>query len=114
MSATEKRLGKIERAHFGLGGYQQSQFGLFLLLSSPPIAIGTMISGGWGTQIKATEHTEWTEEDRIRGFGEACVKINNLLNDAKVTNVAGLVGIPVEVELLGLELKDWRVLKEVL
>ena len=42
------------------------------------------------------------------------MRLNALLQDAKVTHVGELVGVPVEVTFDGMTLQSWRVLKEVL
>lgn len=109
-----KRLGKIQRAVFGTGGYQDAQFGLFLTLGGESWGVQTSIEGGWGLGIKCGERCAWTEEDRTRHFGDAMRKINQLLLDAKVDDVTKLVGVPVEVTFDSLKMTDWRVLKEVL
>lgn len=108
---TEKRLGKITRATFGFGGYQDAMIGLNLEFGGDGWGVGTF-HGAWGN--KRSQHTKWTEEDRIKQLGETCLKLRDLLIDAKENNVNGLIGTPVEVEFEGNCLKDYRILTEVL
>ena len=68
--------------------------------------------GAWA--IKRSDYCKWTEEDRVRQLGEMVMRLNALLQDAKVTHVGELVGVPVEVTFDGMTLQSWRVLKEVL
>ncbi len=110
----EKMLGKIKKARFGIGGYQYAMIGLWLDLGGEEWGVNTSIDAGWSLMIKVGENTKWSEEDRSRQFAEAMRKINQLLIDAKVYSVDQLAGIPVEAEFERMQLKDWRVLKEVL
>jgi hypothetical protein len=110
----EKKLGKIESVSFGLGGYQGAMIGLHVTLGD----------GGWGVcdtesawdaeQIKHTEHTKWTEEDRDKQYSEIMRSVSKLLSQAKVESIDKLKGIPIEASFDGMVLKDWRILKEVL
>lgn len=68
--------------------------------------------GYWATKI--THGTQWTEADRIKALGEVMMRLNALLQIAKVSNTNQLVGIPVEVETKDNMLVSWRVLTEVL
>lgn len=109
-----KELGKISSVRFGEGGYQDCQFGLFMSFSFAGSGVQTSIDGGWSRSLKVSEHTKWSEEDRLRQFGECMVKINDLMIKAKVSDIQKLVGIPIEAEFDGNLLKDWRILEEVL
>lgn len=112
---TEKRIGKITAAIFGVGGYQDAAFGLSLTFESKRGAwgVGTFINGGWCPgRIDPDKHCQWTEEDRGRQQIEMCRKIAETLNAAAVDDVAKLVGKPVEVTFEGNRLKDWRILTE--
>lgn len=112
---SEKVLGKITAAKFGYGGYQDMQFGAWFCLQwGGGMGTWRSIEGGWALNIKCRESCDWTEEDRTRGFGEAMRAINQLMLDAKVTDFSALVGKPIEVEVEHLQLKSWRILKEVL
>jgi hypothetical protein len=84
----------------------------------------TLGNGSWGVgdskanwdseQIKWTEHTKWTEEERDGWYAEIMRYVSSLLKDAKVDSVDKLKGKPVEVTLDGNQLKSWRILTEVL
>lgn len=109
----EKRLGKITKARYGHGGYQDAQFGLSLSFESGCLATSDF-KGTWSASIECTEHCKWTEADRSRQNDETARFIDKLLIDAKVGDVSKLVGIPVELEFDSLMLKGWRILTEVL
>jgi len=110
----DKRLGKIEKVYFGIGGYQDACIGINF----------TLTGDGWGVcdnrtawdaeKVHVTEHSKWTEEDRDSEYSKIVRYISKLLCDAKVETVDGLEGIPVEVEFNGMCLKEWRILTEVL
>jgi hypothetical protein len=106
-------LGKIAKAEFGYGGYQEIMFGLSLTFEGQNWGVGTFI-GEWSLDIEADEHKKWTEEDRSRAFDKAMRKLNETLHLAKVQYVSQLKGIPVEVTFDGNVLSDWRILTEVL
>lgn len=107
----ETRLGKIEKCEFGFGGYQNAMIGIQFVLSSAGWGCGDF----WGDwSMERTEHCKWTEAERVNHLGEVCMRISQLLSDAKVDSVTKLVGLPIEVTFDGLSLKSWRVLKEVL
>lgn len=107
-----KELGKITKAQFGRGGYQDCQIGLTLNLGGPEGWGTSTFSGFWAQE--RSERSQWTEEDRITALGKVVMELNKILEDAKVEHVGELVGIPVEATFDGNILKDWRVLKEVL
>lgn len=111
----EKKLGKIESVSFGLGGYQGAMLGLHVTLS---VGVGVFVGdsrANWDAeQIKWTEHTQWSEEDRDGWYSEIMRYVSSLLKDAKVDTVDKLKGKPVEVTFDGNTLKEWRILTEVL
>ena len=84
----------------------------------------TLGASGWGVgdsranwdveQIKWSEHSKWSEEDRDVWYAEIMRYVSKLLKDAKVDSVDKLKGKPVEVTLDGNLLKEWRILTEVL
>jgi hypothetical protein len=84
----------------------------------------TLGTSGWGVgdsranwdseQIKWTEHTQWSEEDRDGWYSEIMRYVSTLLKEAKVDSVDKLKGKPVEVTFEGNTLKEWRILTEVL
>jgi hypothetical protein len=107
----EEKLAKIERASFGMGGYQDAMIGISFTLSGQ----------GWGTNdfwgywaLKRSEYCKWSEEDRLKDLGKTVLRIRELLKDSKKDSVEGLVGVPVMVKFEGNMLKEWRILTEVI
>lgn len=85
-----KELGKIKKAEYGFGGYQDTMMGLTLQL------------GG----------ESWGVGDFIRA--EETPRLKKLLIDTKSQSVAQLVNKPIEITFDGNVMKEWRVLTEVL
>lgn len=114
---SDKKLGKISSARFGIGGYQDAMIGLHLQFRMGPSGIG-MDKCAWDPAlIECRESAEWTEEDRDRHFSEIVRFVSKLLSEAKVKSVPELVGVPVEVEMTEEgcgSFIDFRVLTEVL
>lgn len=111
----EKKLGKICKATFGIGGYQGSMLGLHLVFSGTDgWGVGSTKSTWDSTLIKHSKHCKWTEEHRSKDYADIMRHLSTTLNEAKVTDVSSLVGIPVEVTFEGNTLKEWRVLTEVI
>ena len=110
----EKKLGKIEEVSFGLGGYQGAMLGLHVTLGDGGWGVGHSKSNWDSEQIKCAEHTQWTESDRDMWFSEIMRYVSKLLKEAKVDSVDKLKGKPVEVTFDGNQLKEWRILTEVL
>ena len=110
----EKRLGKIQDVRFGLGGYQDAMLGIHVTLGNEGWGVGDSRANWDVEQIKWTENTQWTEEDRDGWYAEIMRYVSKLLKEAKVDSVDKLKGKPVEVTLEGNTLKEWRILTEVL
>lgn len=110
---TRTEIGKIRKVKFGFGGYQDAQFGVSFDIGSDKLGWGVGdFRGYW-----ATEHDKrckWSEQDRLASLGETCMWLSKILNDAKVSDISKLIGIPVEVTFDGNTLKSWRVLTEVI
>lgn len=104
-------LGRITAATFGFGGYQEAMIGLSLTFGGKSWGVGHF-EGAWG--ITRSEHCKWTEEDRLRQLGEACMKLKDTLEKAGKQHVGELVGVPVECTFDVNLLKSWRILEEVL
>jgi hypothetical protein len=104
-------LGKIQKAYWGLGGYQDCQIGLSLVFSMKGAGVSTFI-GAWAT--KRTNSTQWTEVKRLAEIGAAGMKCVELLNATGKLDVASLAGTPVELTFDGNVLAGWRLLDEVL
>ncbi len=116
----KKELGKISSVKFGKGGYQDAQFGIWFSFTMPGSGVGTG-EGFWVSEW--SEHCKWTNESRIKYFGELVMKIAKWCEEAKVGDVSELAGIPVELTFdgddpaqssWGNKLTDWRILTEVL
>lgn len=110
----KKELGKITDVKFGLGGYQEVMLGIHFTFD-----------GDWGgvidsratwdaESIKWNERFKWTEKDRSKQYDEIMRYISKLLNEAKVSNIGELKGIPVEISFENRTIKEWRILTEVL
>lgn len=104
-----KVLGRIERASFGYGGYQDTMFGLTVILASN----GSVLRDFWG--IFPPPPDALNRNDALMFFGtECCVRLSSVLSKAKTMSVDKLSGTPIEITLDGNALKSWRVLEEVL
>ncbi len=110
----EKKLGRIERAYFGHCGYQDACIGLCVELSFGGYGACKNFSAWDAELIKPSEYTKWTEQDRDAQYAEIVRKVSKLLKEAKVYKVEDLKGKLVEVTVDGGEVKDWRILTEVL
>lgn len=108
---TETSIGKIEKIDFGFGGYQDAQLGFSFTFSGKGWGVG-WFEGYWATE--RSERTQWTEEDRLRHLGEASMFVKKLMEDAKVTKLSDLQGIPVEVTFKDRVFDSVRILTEVL
>jgi hypothetical protein len=108
--------GKIQKVHFGFGGYQDVQIGLYVTLGSDKGAWGVMasIEGGWSTHIEHSERCQWTEESRDKGYAKMLREVQEVLKKAKVDSVDKLLGKPIEATFDGMQLVDWRIMEEVL
>lgn len=113
-----KELGKIKSVKFGIGGYQDAMFGAFFCFELGGGSSGICDGGGHATwspsMIKCDSYSKWTEEDRDKTFAETCRYLDNLLSEAKVSNVYDLEGKPVEVTIVDGTFKSWRLLTEVI
>lgn len=111
----EKMLGKISSVHFGIGGYQDCQIGLTLSLECKSTGCTAFVDGGWSpSNIEWDKNCKWTEADRTISLASMMRKVDQLLHQAKVTDVYELKNKPVEVTFEGNILKNWRILEEVL
>jgi len=111
----EKKLGRISKVSFGLGGYQEAMLGIHFQFSFEGSGIGTSECYWSPELIKCSDKCQWTEEDRSKAFDEIMRYVAKLLSDAKVMTVDQLQGIPVEVALKDFNSFDsFRILTEVL
>ena len=107
----EKRIGKIQKVNFGLGGYQDACLGISFQLGSDKQGWGVGdFKGTWAH--KPNKHCKWNEDDQTKAWGEMCRWIAELLSSAKVSSIEKLVGKPIEIEFEGMTLKSWRILEE--
>jgi hypothetical protein len=106
-----KELGKISKARWGAGGYQDACIGLTLEFSMKGSSVGEFL-GGW--MIERSDHCKWTEADRLQEIGKAGMKVAEILEAIHGNDVNDIVGTPVEVTFDGNRLHSWRLLTEVL
>ncbi len=113
---SEKHLGKIIKARFGIGGYQDAMLGLHVELSFGSCMGTVQTKSTWSPSlIECSPHAKWTEADRDKFLIEIMRYTDKILNDAKVKTVDQLAGKPVEVECENFsDIKGWRILTEVL
>lgn len=105
-----KELGKIQKASFGNGGYQESMIGFRFTLGGAGWGVQDFW-GHWSGQV--TENTKWTEEQRIKYLGEQVMRMHHLLDQAKKGTLDEMIGVPIEATFEGNTLKEWRILTEV-
>jgi hypothetical protein len=110
-----KELGKIESVKFGLGGYQDCCIGLSLYFKLNGSGISDFV-GYWDTHRMGYDEQELkaNESDRIAQHSKTMEYLSKLLNDANVDSVDQLKGKPVEVTIESNQLKNWRILTEVI
>lgn len=108
---TEKVLGKITSAKFGMVEDYPFLFGLQLYFK---LADGTSIGTGSKYTVNISKNCRWEESDRQEAITKKIDELYKILNDAKVDYVSQLVNTPVEVEIKGNTFKDFRILTEVL
>lgn len=107
----ENRIGKIRKIKFGRGGYQDAMIGVTFDLGSDKESWG--VGDFWGFwAVERGTHAKWTEAERVASLGETVMRVNRLLNDAGVADVAQLVGKPVMVTFDTMTLSSWRLLTE--
>lgn len=104
-------LGKITKAEFGFGGYQDAQFGFSIVIESKNSGVSDF-SGFWADE--ASEHAKWDELDQNNYWSEMLRELRDILELAQVRHVSDLVGKPVEVVFERNKLVSWRILDEVI
>ena len=114
----KKKLGKITDAQFGKVHDNDFLFGLKLDFGG----------AGWGVSthkylMNISGDCKWkNSEERMKVMDNIMLETYDLLQQSKVNDVSGLIGIPVEVEFdceekdssWGSRIIDFRILKEVL
>ena len=107
-----KKIGKILSVRFGMGGYQDAQFGISFTLGGDHWSVSDFV-GVWAGELPNNAH--WTEKERMRTLGAMCLNIANQLLVCKKMDVYELINTPVEVTFDSNErLFKWRILKEAL
>ena len=104
MRETEKKIGKIISARFGLGGYDDAMIGISFSLGNDSWGVQDF----WGQWADNSEHIICNKA--------AAMSLTALFKDAKKGTLDELAGIPVEVTFDGPggKLLTWRVLTEVI
>ncbi len=103
-------LGKISEIYFGK---KDQRIGLWITLSGSSSVQSSYDC--WDPEdIKITENTKWTEEDRNEQLIVIMRKLSELLKKAKVNDIQDLKNIPVEITFSKHHLDSWRILEEVL
>lgn len=111
--STRTEIGKIQEISFGSGGYQDAMLGLSVTLGSDKGGWGCGdFKGWWGPDVVRSQHTKWTEADRMNAHAETVMFIGELLQSAKKRTLAELKGCPVEATFENNRLKSWRLLTE--
>lgn len=110
-----KALGKIEEVKLGSGGYDDAMFGFSFKLNFDG---GLCTHRFWGTwSSPPSPNAQWTVVDQHKIWLDGFLDVKKLMDDAKVNDFLDLVGKPIEVTLedgpMG-QLKEWRILTEVL
>lgn len=109
---TEKVLGKITKATFGKGGYDDACIGLSLSIQNAQGGTWGTFYGFWSGEPRPG--AEWDKDVQLRRWGEAVAKLDQLMRECKVGTVEGLVGKPVEITTENGMFKDFRILTEVI
>lgn len=108
---TEKRLGKITFAEFGMIHDMEFLFGLQLGFSMDGCGV---MDGGSGC-VNISPQCKWkSDEARSLAITVMIDRVHQILKDAKVNYVSELNGKPVEVTLVNDTFKEFRILTEVL
>ncbi|MDE5755423.1 MAG: hypothetical protein K2H89_12950 [Oscillospiraceae bacterium] len=108
---TEKMLGKITRAEYGMVKEYPFLIGLQLSFS---FGSSSVSDGGKYTLNIDRECKVWEENQQSQAITENIENVYQLLNDAKVNYVSQLVGKPVEVTIEDNSFRGFRILTEVL
>src|SRR5262245_9104402 len=98
-----KELGKIQRAEYGLGGYQEAQLGISFTLGGKGWGVGDF----WGVWADRSENSKWTHEDRAKQIAEVNDRLRDLLRAGNVDSVSRLIGLPIEATFENMSLVSW-------
>lgn len=106
---TEKLLGKIKSAEFGVDPDYPCFWGLYLTFILGTSGVSCMYTANISPECKYDTPTG--RQDAVLEMNE---KVAAILKDAKVSSVSGLIGKPVEVTIENRTFKDFRILTEVI
>ena len=107
---TEKLLGKIDFAEFGV--YPDRPFMYGLMLGFSLSGAGVMDGGRYTVNI--SPDCRWEESERQEAIAKQTDFISGILKDAKCNYVSELKNKPVEVTIQNNTFKSFRILTEVL
>lgn len=107
----EKKLGKIRTIQIGSGGYQSAMFEVSFDLGGEGWGDGDF----WGFWSEPpSKNSKWTRSDQLSAIGESFLKLQKIMNEAKVNDAFKLKGAPVEISFESNRLVGWRILEEVI
>lgn len=107
-------IGTIKSAEFGLGGSQEAQLGLHLVVNFDG-ADYILTRTYWDSErIHNSEYTMWSEEDRSVSYDEIMRFLSKILNTVKVNYVSELKGKRVSILFSDNDgnLVTWNILKD--
>lgn len=108
---TEKTLGKIESIKLGVC---EGRFGLHVTLAGGGLGVCDF-KGCWDPATMSwSGKCQWTEDCRMKTLADLCVEISHLLDRANVSYLHQLEGKPIEWTHEDGQLKEWRILTEVI
>lgn len=108
---TEKHLGKIKSAEYGIVKDYPFLFGLQLQFS---LGNGAGIGCGCVYTDNISKGCNWTTEKRQCEITKSVDTVHRFLKEAKINYVSELIGKPVEVTIEDNTFKGFRILTEVL
>jgi hypothetical protein len=106
-----KVLGKIRDIRIGYGGYDDAMFGVSFWLDNEH---GTCGDFWGGFPMKCEGRSDKFKEGDMQILRDTFIKLNDYMDQAKVTDAMDLKGKPIEVELDNMKLVSWRILTEVI
>lgn len=110
----EELLCKIRSIELCIGGYQDCELGLKIVLEGGSVGVQDFI-GFWDYKmVEVTPRAKWTEKNRSDKMVKIMKLISSLLNDAKVKALSDLKNKPVSARFENGILKEWRILTEVI
>lgn len=94
-------LGKITKASFCAGGYQEVMVTFRLDIGGKGWGCVKEFIGGWGhvseEEVKDPKRGyKWSHDSRIQGIGQAAWEVWELMKKAKVDRLEKLEGIPIK------------------